>query len=248
MALTLVFALTVVISSLGVLEARQLPSYIKPCSKSDPELNKCIKERAIEVLPRILQGDKSYKIPSFSPFRIPLIDVKGSSGLSFQLKDLELDGLNTTEIRTINFDIPNKKISVEVFIKDTKMNGRYSVDGKIFSLSLKGEGPANFNSENVTVHYTIDYELIFKNNKNFIDINNFKTNLDLDIAKTHYYFGNLFGGNKLLGDNLNQLLNDNPKEVDELSGDANKVIINSIVSSLFTALFKIVSFDEIFVD
>ncbi|CAH1101377.1 unnamed protein product [Psylliodes chrysocephalus] len=241
--------ITLSVFSIALLEAKHLPSYIVPCKKSDPNLNTCAKQHAIDATARILHGDRSYKIPSFTPFSIPLIDVKGTTGITFQLKDLKLYGLNTTQIKDVNFDLPNNHMYVKVFIPQTQTISQYLMDGKLLSLVIKGEGPAEIISDNVTVEYFIDYVLINKpDGKRYVDVDALKTNLTLNFSKTHYNFGNLFGGNKLLGDNFNNLLNENPKEVDEISGGTNKVIISSIVSSIFNPIFKAVPFDDIFID
>lgn len=49
------------------------------------------------------------------------------------------------------------------------------------------------------------------------------------------------------GDNFNDFLNENAKEVDNIAGATNREVVNGIVFNIFKELFKVVPYDEIFV-
>ncbi|CAH1176474.1 unnamed protein product [Phaedon cochleariae] len=247
------YRILIVLSLIGILQfpvdSKKLPTYILPCRKSDPNLNDCAKQHAIDSLPRILEGDKAYKIPNFLPVLIPLVDVQQGNDLKFQLKDLHMYGLNTTHIQDLVFDLDKKHFYVKILIDEALTESRYEVDGKILTLPIKGEGPARINSKNITVEYSFDYQLIKKaDGKQYFDVDNLKTNIICKVGHTHYHFGNLFGGNKVLGDNFNQVLNDNEKELEETAGASNNEIINAIVSTIFNSFFRTISYDEMFLD
>ncbi|CAG9829476.1 unnamed protein product [Diabrotica balteata] len=228
--------------------SKPLPSYITPCKKTDPKINECAKQRAIEALPYLIKGDRAYKIPSFDPYVIPAVETSGTSGINLNLKNLRLTGLDKTVIRAVNVDIKNNKIIVNVFIPETITEADYKVVGKLFAIDINGEGPASIKGVNSSVIYTVDYKLITKKDgKRYIDTNTLKSHLDLNVEKSHYHFGNLFGGNKVLEDSFNNVLNENSKEVDDISKETNRSVVNSIIETILKSIFKI-PFDDIFVD
>ncbi|XP_057651901.1 protein takeout-like [Diorhabda carinulata] len=237
-----------ILFSVSVVNSKHLPSFIKPCKKSDPEFKKCVKDNAIDALPYILKGDSMSRIPNYLPFEVPLVATTATQGLDLQLHDLKLYGMNTTKIEEVDFDLDKQHIYVKVFIPDSTSESNYTVEGKLFSFVINDKGPAKTRIENLTVEYTIDYQLVTKRDgKRYIDIDSLKNKLDMHIGKGYYYFGNLFGGNKALTDNFNQVLNDNSKDVDDISKDGMRSLIASMVSGLFSAIFKI-PYDEIFID
>ncbi|XP_023019080.2 protein takeout [Leptinotarsa decemlineata] len=243
--LLFLFALGLVVPSVN---SKQLPPYITPCRKSDPNLNECAKQRGNDAIPFLIRGDKAYKIPSFDPAHISLVDVDQGE-LKFKLKDMHMTGLNTTQILDAKLDFKNKHFYFKVFIDETKVVSRYEVSGKVASIAIEGEGPAEIISTNITVEYFFDYDLITKKDgKQYFNLDTLKSNLTAHVEKTHYNFGNLFGGNKLLGDNFNKFLNENTHELEDSAGKSNREIINAIVSSVFQGIFKNVSFDEMFLD
>ncbi|KAG5896220.1 hypothetical protein JTB14_009720 [Gonioctena quinquepunctata] len=202
----------------------------------------------MEAIPYILKGDRSYKIPNFLPAQIDLVNVD-QGDLKFKLIDLKLSGLNTTKLQDINLDTENKHFAVKVFIDQTRVESKYEVNGKVLTIAIEGEGPAEIISTNLTIDYSFYYNLIKKNDgKQYFDVDNFKTNLTCEMEKIHYNFGNLFGGNKVLGDNFNKFLNENTKELEDSAGKSNREIINAIVSSVFRGIFKVVSFEEMFLE
>nr|XP_023019097.1 protein takeout-like [Leptinotarsa decemlineata] len=244
--LLLLFALGLVVVPLA--NSKQLPSYIKPCSKSDLNLNECAKQRGTEAIPLLIRGDKDYKIPSFEPAHISLVDVDQGE-LKFKLKDVQLFGLNTSRILDAKLDMKNKHFYFKVFIDETKLTCKYEMSGKVVSFAVEGEGPAEIVSTHITVEYFFDYDLIKKKDgKEYFNLDTLKSNLTCHIEKSHYNFENLFGGNKLLGDNFNKFLNENTEAVEESAGKSNREVINAIVSSVFHGIFRYVPFDEMFLD
>ncbi|XP_028152110.1 protein takeout-like [Diabrotica virgifera virgifera] len=231
-----------------VIASKSLPSYITPCKKTDPKLSECAKQRAIEALPSLIKGDRAYKIPSFDPYVIPAVETSGTSGINLNLKNLRLSGLDTTVIRAVKVDLKNNQIVVDVFIPETRTEADYTVAGKLFAIDINGEGPASIRGENSSVICTVDYKLITKKDgKRYVDPDTLKSHLDLNVDKTHYHFGNLFGGNKVLEDSFNNVLNENSKEVDDISKETNRSIVSSIVVTVLKSIFR-VPFDDIFVD
>lgn len=90
----------------------------------------------------------------------------------------------------------------------------------------------------------LKYEETKKKGKTFIKI--VSTEITLDPGHVSYKFANLFNGDKKLGDNINQVLNDNWKEVFDDVKDGYIGLIKTVVTSLLNNFFAKVSLEEAF--
>lgn len=86
------------------------------------------------------------------------------------------------------------------------ITGKYKIDGRVLVLPIQGEGNAHlvFDNANLVVKYKP--KVIEKNGKQYIQTDKF--NLDFDTSRLHINLENLFNGDKALGDNMNQFLNE----------------------------------------
>jgi DNA replication protein DnaD len=90
----------------------------------------------------------------------------------------------------------------------------------------------------------LNYEEVKKNGKTYIKF--VKSLVEIEPKLVTFHFGNLFNGDKVLGDNINAVLNDNWKEVfTDMSKDLNETI-NQIIMNLLNGFFAKVSIEEAF--
>ncbi|KAJ8939704.1 hypothetical protein NQ318_009804, partial [Aromia moschata] len=222
-------------------------TYIKPCKRDEPDLKACVKQHAIAAIPYLLKGDKEYKIPSMVPLHIPLISLSPSDNLSIKMNNIVLRGLETAEVRDIDFDLKKKHVHAKLAFKKIDLAGEYEMNGRILVVPIQGKGPASIVSENFLVDYSFDYNLVKKGDgKEYID-NDIRPVTTYVAEKNHYQFDNLFNGDKLLGDRINEFLNEHQVELHEdLKGSLSEVI-NSIVTTIVKSMLSTVPFDEVFV-
>lgn len=67
-----------------------------------------------------------------------------------------------------------------------------------------------------------------------------------DLIRSH--LTNLFGGDKMLGDQINKFLNENWKELEKELAPAISKVMNSLITNVAKNLFTIVPYDEILPD
>ncbi|CAG9823835.1 unnamed protein product [Phaedon cochleariae] len=191
-------------------------------------------------------GNKDLKIPSYLPFEVPLVEVEPSPGLFFKLTNLKLHGLDTAAITDIKIDLEKQTFMLKLFTTHSKTISQYEVDGKLLSFAVYGTGPAEITSVNATTHVSFSFGMVEKDGKRYINISSILPIIDYNPGIVHYQFDNLFGGNKLLGDNINKFMNENPDEVADITNIPNVAVIKAIILQTMKSILRGVSIDEVF--
>ncbi|CAH0550090.1 unnamed protein product [Brassicogethes aeneus] len=236
-----------VISSLclvSIASALNLPNYIKPCKLDDPNLNDCALKQTKLAFPLVSKGDKKIKSPSLIPLFLPLIEVDTGPNLKLKLKDLNVYGLDGVEFKETNFDTKTNKAHLKM---SATLNfiGKYEINGKILVLPINGDGNCNITFSGGDFTYDMNWKLFEKNNKQYAQIETHK--LDMKLKRTYFQFLNLFNGDKLLGDNMNKVLNDNWEEVMKEVGPGITQTLEVVLHNVVKAYFEHIPYREIFV-
>lgn len=91
--------------------------------------------------------------------------------------------------------------------------GSYLVEGKILLLPITGNGPFNLTAYGLNLRIHLYGDFVDHKNKTYIVLKDFKADITMD--KFTVWLENLFNGNKLLGDTMNNLLNENWSELNK---------------------------------
>ncbi|KAF4528887.1 hypothetical protein B566_EDAN017380 [Ephemera danica] len=92
----------------GLLHAAKtprIPSYVKLCKRTDPQLSACIVDSVNRLKPQLLKGIPEFRIPPYDPLKIPQVE----------LAEVDLDNLRVE----IDLDLPKLRLLAEY-----KINGR----------------------------------------------------------------------------------------------------------------------------
>ncbi|GJQ86313.1 hypothetical protein Trydic_g9009 [Trypoxylus dichotomus] len=83
----------------------ELPSYLRKCSLSDPNLRQCLIDNANFAIPRLVKGEAEYNWPLLSPLLIPELELPGPD-FTVTLRNVRLEGFENfkmTDIRQVLF-------------------------------------------------------------------------------------------------------------------------------------------------
>lgn len=142
---------------------------------------------------------------------------------------------------------PNPNASkYELYAKVPKVSivGKYKVDGRVLVLPIRGEGNADLVFENCELAVKYKPKVTVKNGKQYIQTERF--NLDFDTSRLHINLENLFNGNKELGDNMNQFLNQNWRDILNELKPAITFAMEGILKNIINRIFAKISYDDIF--
>ncbi|KAH8407751.1 hypothetical protein KR222_000222 [Zaprionus bogoriensis] len=201
--------LTLVICFFAVSYAGTMPDYIKICHRNDPELSKCLKQSIHSLRPYLGNGIKELNVPALEPLYIGDLNILegGASGITVKAKKLNIYGASNFEITKMRASIPNKRFDFELILPHLQGDGQYDINGNILALPIKGNGPFVGNFTNFVAYVRVSYDIKNVNDLEYFDIKEFA--LKIRTGKGRLRLDNLFNGDKVLGDVINQTINEN---------------------------------------
>ena len=120
-----------------------LPSYIKPCKKSDPDINKCITRSIDQLRDKLSVGIPELGAPAIEPLNLKQIRLsRGPVGarLDVNLTDLRVFGPSSFNIRDLKADVENVVFTFKVNFDKLSFQGKYQIDARLLLLKLTGQG------------------------------------------------------------------------------------------------------------
>lgn len=100
--------------------------------------------------------------------------------------------------------------------------------------------------ENCHIKFSFDLKPIDKNGEIYAELHNAK--LELDPEHVSFHFDNLFNGDKALGDNMNEFMNNNWKDIfTELSQSITKAL-GLVTQSMMNTFFSKFKYSDYFIN
>uniref|UniRef100_A0A0K8TVA3 Takeout Protein n=1 Tax=Epiphyas postvittana TaxID=65032 RepID=A0A0K8TVA3_EPIPO len=224
--------------------AANLPSYIQPCSRSLPadQLTECVTKQARSIQSEFAKGIPQFDLEPLDPLALDEISAKAGT-FNIKSKNLILKGLKKMEVKEVRWNFEKNSGSMKLFGNMT-FQGDYETDGRLLLIPFQGNGK-------ITVK-TLDTDILIKYKIRKVTgsdgVEHIET-YDLKQSQTYgrvwFHLTNLLGGASL-GDTINQVMNDNWRDlIKELGPPYTKAVANK-VHEIINKLYKNVPFDELF--
>lgn len=141
-------------------------------------------------------------------------------------------------------DPTTSKYEVYANVPKISITGKYKVNGRVLVLPIQGEGNARlqFDDANLVVKYKP--KVVEKRGKKYIQTERFQ--LDFDTSRLHINLDNLFNGDRRLGDNMNQFLNTNWRDILTELKPAITYAVEEILKGIINRIFMKVPYEEAF--
>ncbi|XP_044260354.1 protein takeout-like [Tribolium madens] len=233
-------------SVITLCQSAKLPTNFQKCNRKQPDLKQCVLKAAQDGIFQLTRPYNEVNIPNLNPFELKEATIGGGGAVAVEqkFKDCKLTGFNKMKLDKFEFDFEKKVLNVAGTFPEIVKKCSYEVDGQVLLLPVTGKGPSEIVLTNLAVTALLHYEETKKKNKTFIKI--VSSEISMDPGHVSYKLDNLFNGDKVLGDNINQVLNDNWKEVFDDVKAGYIEIIQAIVTSLLNNFFSKVSIEEAF--
>ncbi|KAI5723214.1 hypothetical protein M8J76_003035 [Diaphorina citri] len=159
---------------------------LKPCHRSDPKVNECLKNAFNSIMTPLAKGVPQYGIVPLDPLLLKTFDIEqGKSGpiaIDLKFHDLNILGITSAKVKSVSTDFDKYKISL-----DADLDKPIILDG--------------------ICHMAISAKPIEKDGRTYWQVEEFV--FKLKASRLYVKLENLFNGDKALGDNMNRFLNDN---------------------------------------
>nr|UES72773.1 ssp1 protein [Reticulitermes aculabialis] len=232
--------------ALSSADALKLPDYVHRCSVKDPEFDACVLKSAKETVPHMIDGLKQYHIPVLDPLYVT--EVRTVDGdLDMGAQNVTAEGIRNIIIKSVRFDLKKKEITVETVVPEAHFTGNYEVKGKLMSLPIVGKGPLDAKFYDLYVKYVTNYELK-KLDDGEVHLMPYNYTGEFEPRRVTAKLGNLFNGNKVLGDNMNTFINENWREVLKVVGKPTYDALGLIIHTMITEASKTVPYKNVFLD
>ncbi|XP_026683178.1 protein takeout-like [Diaphorina citri] len=185
---------------------------LKPCHRSDPKVNECLKNAFNSIMTPLAKGVPQYGIVPLDPLLLKTFDIEqGKSGpiaIDLKFHDLNILGITSAKVKSVSTDFDKYKISLDADLdKPIILDGMYRIKGNILVLPIVGFGKSNLTLTNFRCHMAISAKPIEKDGRTYWQVEEFV--FKLKASRLYVKLENLFNGDKALGDNMNRFLNDN---------------------------------------
>ncbi|XP_023709338.1 protein takeout-like [Cryptotermes secundus] len=226
--------------------ALPLPTYIKPCARSNPDFNACALRSARDSFPYAVKGDPSFRLLPLDPMQVEQVKVEvgGAGGLTVLMKNVHISGITDTKIEMTNFNFETRHIHHEATTPRLEVIGQYEVCGRVLQLPLSGSG--NFNVTLVDTHltYDVDYNLELIDGRRHLVPRNPET--AVSPSRMHVKQIGLFKGNEMLDERTNEFLEENWKELLKELVPIMNTVFRDILFRFHTRFDSMVPFDVAF--
>ncbi|XP_013197926.2 circadian clock-controlled protein daywake [Amyelois transitella] len=216
--------------------------FITPCKAGD---NACIVSSAQAAVPSIAEGVPDLGIKPLDPMVIPLIQ-SDQGGLHLVFRDTVVTGMKGCVVEGIKHDLSKSKQTVTIRCSVT-LKGDYTLDGRIIILPVQGEGKYTITIRDILIKTFTELKTVQgSDGKPHWHIQNWSYKYDTKTG-ARFQFDNLFNGNRILADPVDQFLNSNWREVmQEVAPPIVKATVQGVVEAV-EALYKAVPAEHLFI-
>ncbi|KAK5638094.1 hypothetical protein RI129_012389 [Pyrocoelia pectoralis] len=202
------------------------------------------------ALPVLAKGVPQFKFDGIDPIRIESLTIGEGTGqvhVVQNYKNVEIYNVPNATVQNVEATITDDEFQVvsDIVMDNVQMKAKYSLDGNILVMPIKGDGDCTVSLEDVKSKMTMIGEMFQKKNgKTYVEIKTF--NVSLNPAMVRYDFENLFNGDGALGDSMNAVLNDNWQDIYEDVQPGYEEALGEVFKSLANLFFTKIPYDEMF--
>ncbi|XP_050309981.1 circadian clock-controlled protein daywake-like [Anthonomus grandis grandis] len=161
-------------------EVFPLSSYLHVCKRTDPQLDDCIINDIITLMPKLKNGIPELNAPALEPLVLDTVKLRSGPNrakIDADLTDLKLYGISDLKILSLKSDIPNKLFTAKIALPRITFIGNYDIDINVLILKYQGKGEITGNLTDYGVEIKLSYNIITNDGKEYMNLVNFKLSL-----------------------------------------------------------------------
>ncbi|CAH2267223.1 jg14694 [Pararge aegeria aegeria] len=172
------------------------------CNLQDSD---CLRKQAQATVRAFVEGVPEHGIKKLDKMEMDHVEVKAHK-LHYEMWNTTVEGFNNTIIDDISIQKELKIMHIS-FHTNLVVTCDYNADGEVFAMPINGNGKAELIMNNLQVDLVILFDIV-KNDegKDIMDLKTYFFGADA-VDGVHYYFENLFNGDKVKGDKALAFMN-----------------------------------------
>lgn len=193
------------------------PPNLTKCSMDDGE---CLKRALQYIITNHYGGVPELGLGAIDPFHIdhasshdPTVGDTSTFTVNLNVSDSSILGIKDGTVARAEFKTKSKSIKGEFDINFPvlELQGDYKIGGNILNVPIAGDGKYTMNFVEPKMKIKFLGKLVQRGNGEYIELGKFKTRMEINNGSLN--FRNLFNGHQILGDTVNQFINDNWQQV-----------------------------------
>ncbi|CAH1175609.1 unnamed protein product [Phaedon cochleariae] len=190
--------------------------------------------------------DRRLGLARMNPLELTLVELNGADDFHLAIKNIKVYGLETVEVAKFDVNFERQKAHVISRASPVVILGDYKMNGHLMIFPLNGHGLVNITLVEGLYDYELEWTMENRNGAEYAKI--IKSSYDYQLGNMIYNFTNLMNGDERLSLELNKVLNDNWRVVnEELKNSIQKTLL-TIHDNLFSMIFSHIPFRELFLD
>ncbi|XP_049799292.1 protein takeout [Schistocerca nitens] len=219
----------------------RIPYFLEQCSKSDPEVNKCLTRSANFLAANFRKGIPELGITEVEPIEIDEISIalgSGPDGYRASFRDIEAYGVSNLTVIGVRSDVDSLQFQLSFVVPRISARARYRSSGVLIMVQASGGGDYWGEYEGVKA------KVYFRARPQEVQGHEYLTveDLKMDFAVRSISMGveNLHNGNTVLQAALNLFINSNAQELlTEMKPDLKRklvLIMRAFLEKLFSRI------------
>ena len=116
--------------------------YIQVCGRQNPNLNRCVENSVINLLPKLKDGISELDVPSLEPLDIDEIALVNLKDFDAVATNAKVSGLSKFQIKYLQVDLNSRKIDINIVFPKIILNSDFNVNARIL-VPISEKGPIN---------------------------------------------------------------------------------------------------------
>ncbi|CAK9807233.1 Protein takeout [Anthophora plagiata] len=219
----------------------ETPEYILPCSRSDPKIETCFQKTLNHLQPYLQKGISELDLPPIEPLIIPELGMENGQGavrIKALFSNITVIGAGNYTITKARVDVTTYRLDLHLAFPKIELQGGYEVVGNVLLFPIQSHGDFWALFGDVQAIARVQGVEEIRDGVRYLKVA--RMLIDFSLGRARFRIVDQLNGNNVIGQAMNQFLNQNAKEIiEEMRPAASASIATHFKDFLGKALIKI---------
>ncbi|XP_076683078.1 protein takeout [Andrena cerasifolii] len=219
----------------------ETPEYILPCNRSDPKIESCFQKTLNHLQPYLLKGISDLDLPPIEPLVIPELRMENGHGavrIRALFSNITVIGAGNYSITKTRLDLTSYRLDLHLAFPKIELQGRYEVAGNVLLFPIQSQGDFWALFGDVLAIARVQGVEEIRNGVRYLKVS--RMLVDFSLGRARLRVVDQINGDNVIGQAMNQFLNQHAKEIiEEMRPAASESIAKHFKDFLGKALNKV---------